>query len=63
MELRHVGIYNQDNETGVEELSYEGSLNDWTLLLGHGILTDPSDKQHNDLLKHNIDTNNNSGNG
>lgn len=28
VELRHVGIYNQDNETGVEELSYEGSLND-----------------------------------
>ena len=41
VELRHIGVHNQDNETSIEELAYEGSLDDRALLLRHGILTNP----------------------
>ena len=63
VELRHVGVYNQDDETSIEELSYEGSFDDGTLLLRHGIFTNPGDEQYDDLFQDDVNTNDNSCNG
>lgn len=63
MELLHVSIHNQYDESSIEELSNKGSFYDCAFLLWQSILTDPCDKQYNDLLKNDIDTNDDTSNG
>jgi hypothetical protein len=61
--LLHVSVYNENNESSIEELSQEGSLDDRSFLLTHSILTNPAYESDDDFLKDSIDDNNNNGNG
>lgn len=63
VELRHISIHNQDNETSIEELSNEGSFDDRTFLLRHRVLADPWYEEHDQLFKDDVDTNDDTSNG
>lgn len=61
--LFHVGIDNKDNESCVEELTEEASLDDGTLLLWDGIFTNPSYEGKHQLFKNGVDDDNDDSNG
>jgi len=61
--LHHVGVYDKYNEPCIEELAQEGTLDDGSLLLRHGIFTNPAYEKNDDLLKDGVDDNDDDGNG
>lgn len=58
VELLHIGIYNQNNESGIEELTKESTFYDGTFLLRDSIFTDPAYKFDDAKFKDCIDDNN-----
>lgn len=63
VELSHVGVHNQYNETCVKELTKEGSFDDGTFLLRYSILTNPRYKQDYALFQNGVNGNDDNGNG
>jgi len=61
--LHHVGVYDKDNKPCIEELAQEGTLDDGSLLLRHGIFTNPAYEKNDDLLQDGVDHDDDDGNG
>lgn len=54
--LSHVGVDEQEKETGVEELGQEDTIHNGRKLLGRSFLSNPLDQVPNCMLQHKVDT-------